>query len=76
MFPYIWNINRRANGSMNFTATGETNQTYSLMMSTNLALPLASWTVLSSGTVTESPFTLSDLTATNAPRRFYYLRMP
>ena len=76
MFPYIWSINRRANGNMSFTATGEPGQSYSLMMSTNVALPTASWTVLTSGTITESPFTLNDLTATNAPRRFYYLRMP
>jgi autotransporter-associated beta strand protein len=76
MFPYIWNIKQRANGSMSFTATGEPGQNYSLMMSTNVALPTASWTVLTSGTITESPFTLNDPTAPNAPRRFYYLRMP
>jgi autotransporter-associated beta strand protein len=76
MFPYIWSISRRANGSMSFTATGEPGQSYSLMSSTNVALPLANWTVLTSGTIAESPFTLNDLTATNALRRFYYLRMP
>jgi autotransporter-associated beta strand protein len=76
MFPFIWNINQRANGSMSFTATGEPGQNYSLMMSTNVALPTTSWTVLTSGTITESPFTLNDPTAPSASRRFYYLRMP
>ena len=51
-------------------------QTYSVLVTTNVTLPLASWSVLDSGTITASPFTVSDLTATNYLRRFYSVVTP
>jgi hypothetical protein len=36
-------------------------------------LPRTNWTVIASGTITASPFTVSDLAATNFMTRFYSL---
>ena len=74
MFPNIWSASQSANRSMTITATGETNQNYSVITSTNLTAALASWTVLGSGTVTNSPFTIN-VSTTNGPQRFYSLKL-
>ena len=65
-------------GNKSLTATGTLGATYKLWASTNVALaPITStWTLLSSGTITTSPFTINDLTATNYPRRFYIFSSP
>jgi len=65
-------------GNKSVTATGVTGAPYRLWASTNVALtPVTStWTLLNSGTVTTSPFTINDLTATNFPRRFYIFSSP
>jgi autotransporter-associated beta strand protein len=65
-------------GNKSITATGTIGATYKLYATTNVALtPIATtWTLLSSGTITTSPFTISDLTATNYPRRFYIFSAP
>jgi hypothetical protein len=57
-------------GGVSLAATGAINSPCRLWMTTNAALPLANWTVLVSSTVSSSPFTNSDLTATNYPQRF------
>src|SRR5262249_7575264 len=71
-------IARLPNGNIAITATGAIGSTYKLWATTNLALsPISStWTLLNSGTVTTSPFTINDLTATNYPRRFYIFSAP
>ena len=71
-------VTRLPDGNISLTATGVVGAAYSLWASTNAALtPITStWTFLSSGTVTTSPFTLSDLTATNFPQRFYLFSSP
>jgi len=60
-------------GNISLTATGAIGASYKLYASTNVALtPVTStWTLLQSGTVSTSPFTLQDLNATNFTRRFY-----
>jgi autotransporter-associated beta strand protein len=64
--------------NISLTAVGSVGSTYKLWASTNIALtPISTtWTLLSSGTVTVSPFTINDLTATNFPRRFYIFSTP
>jgi hypothetical protein len=65
-------------GNISLTATGALGSTYKLWASTNVALtPIPStWTLLSNGTVTVSPFTIYDLTATNFSQRFYLFSAP
>ncbi len=74
--PQFTSISKLGDGNFQFTFTGNVGSSYSLLASTNVALPLASWTVLSSGTITSSPLTIQDLTATNHPQRFYTISMP
>jgi len=65
-------------GGISLTITGAVSTPYRLWSSTNLALtPITnSWTLLNSGTITVSPFTITDLTATNSPQRFYLFSSP
>ena len=49
---------------------------YSILATTNVSLPVADWVPLSSGTLTGSPFSFTDLHATNYPRQFYLLSVP
>jgi len=67
-----------ADGNVSLAATGSLGSTYILWASTNLAAqPVAStWTLLTNGTVTASPFAIRDLSATNYPRRFYQFSTP
>ncbi len=65
-------------GNISLTATGAIGAPYQLWATTNLALtPVeTTWTLISSGTVTTSPFTIEDLSATNYPQRFYLFSTP
>jgi hypothetical protein len=46
-----------------------------VLTSTNVALPMANWTVLTSGSFGASPVTYTDTGATNA-QRFYRIQSP
>ena len=65
-------------GNISLVSTGAIGGTYKLWASTNLALtPFTNHaTLLQSGTITTSPFTNFDLTATNYPQRFYLFTAP
>ena len=65
-------------GGISLVATGALGGTYKLWASTNLALtPFTNHaTLLQSGTITTSPFTNTDLDATNHPQRFYLFTTP
>ncbi len=60
-----------------FSFTNVAGASFTVLASTNVALPLTNWTVL--GTATESPgghYQFIDTQATNAPLKFYHLRSP
>jgi hypothetical protein len=61
--------------SFPLTFSGPNGQTYKVLFSTDVALPLASWGVLSTGTFGGSPVTYTDTSATNA-HRFYRIMSP
>jgi hypothetical protein len=63
---------------ISLTAAGVAGTPYRLWASTNIALtPVTNtWTLLESGTISTSPFTLYDLNATNFPQRFYLFSSP
>ena len=64
------------NGNVALTATGLVGLPYTLLGSTNLLTPRASWQVITSGTVTTSPFTVTDTTASGSAQKFYIFRTP
>ena len=71
-------VSRLPDGNISLSVTGALGTSYRLWASTNLALsPVTNtWTMLSSGTISTNPFTISDYTATNFAQRFYQLTTP
>jgi hypothetical protein len=70
---------RRGNGAFQFTFTNTPGSSFTVLCSTNPALPLASWYVL--GSVTEIPpgsgsYKFTHMQATNLPLCFYRVRSP
>lgn len=63
-------------GNVAFTITGGVGQAYSVRASSDASAPVASWTVLQSGTLPSANYTFTDLTATNFPARFYIISTP
>jgi hypothetical protein len=61
--------------SFPLTFSGPSGQPYKVLSSTNVALPLASWAVLDSGTFGASPVTYTDTNATNG-QQFYRIQSP
>jgi hypothetical protein len=74
--PVIAGTARRLDGNISFNISGIAGQGYSVRASTNVALPLASWTLLSSGSLPSDVLVFTDLTATNYPARFYRASTP
>ena len=71
-------IGRLSSGNISLIATGALGTPYRLWATTNLALRpvISTWTLLNSSTITTSPFTNTDLTATNFSQRFYLFTSP
>jgi hypothetical protein len=61
--------------SFPLTFSGPSGQSYQVLSSTNVALPLASWSVLDSGTFGASPVNYTNTSATNA-LEFYRIVSP
>jgi autotransporter-associated beta strand protein len=61
--------------SFPLTFSGPSGQSYQVLMSTNVALPLASWSLLSSGTFGGSAVNYTNTSATNA-LEFYRIQSP
>ncbi len=61
--------------SFPLTFSGTSGQSYEVLTSTNVELPMASWTVLGSGIFGTSPVTYKDTSATNA-QQFYRIKSP
>jgi autotransporter-associated beta strand protein len=74
--PTLANTARLPDGNITFQINGALGQGYSVRGTTNVALPLATWTILQSGTITTTPYVFSDLNATNYPLRFYGVSSP
>jgi hypothetical protein len=56
--------------------TGPRGSTYHMLASTNLALQIASWSVLTNTTFSGGVFTFTDKQAINYPHRFYRIVTP
>jgi len=73
------NVARLGNGSVSFTLTNYSDMSFTVLASTNVALPSSQWSNL--GTVAESPlgsgqYPFTDPQATNYSRRFYKVTSP
>lgn len=62
------------NGNFQIVFTGPADQTYKLVAATDLTQPIASWTILSSGTFGATPVTYTE--AASQPYRFYLVISP
>jgi len=75
--PVAQSLSLSAKGGFSLISSGHLGATYSLHASTNLALPATNWTLLAgTNLVSSSPFTNSDMTATNQRQRFYRFSAP
>ena len=72
--PTLSGIGRTA-GGFALTFSGPNGQTYKLLSSTNVALPLTGWSVLTSGTFGASPVKYTN-TPVTAPQEFYRVVSP
>ena len=64
-----------SNGLFPLTFSGPSNQTYKVLSTINLALPLTNWAVLTNGTFGAAPVIYTDSTATNIAQ-FYLIKSP
>jgi hypothetical protein len=56
--------------------TGPAGQTYHVLTTENLAVPLTNWAVLGGGTFSNTTVLFTDSNATNYPDRFYSIKSP
>ncbi|MFM1767592.1 MAG: hypothetical protein RJA22_121 [Verrucomicrobiota bacterium] len=64
-----------AGNSFPLSFSGPAGQSYQVLVTTNLAVPLTNWAVLSTGTFGAGPATYTDTSATNQ-QRFYLIKSP
>ena len=70
-------VARQPGGSVLLTGTGPANGSYRLWASTDLSLPFASWTLLTSASFdSNGNFSYTDAGAATNPSRFYQLSVP
>jgi hypothetical protein len=73
--PHLTTPARLANGSFQFAFTSSSGALFSVLASTNLALPFSNWAVLGGATeISPGQFQFSDPQATNSRERFYRVR--
>jgi Concanavalin A-like lectin/glucanases superfamily/Regulator of chromosome condensation (RCC1) repeat/Domain of unknown function (DUF5011) len=75
--PAAFTITGLAQGQYALQFTGNTNAGYTVLATTNMAVPLEDWTVLGSAILTSNNlFQFIDTNSANVPDRFYMLRSP
>lgn len=74
--PVFSGVTLLPGNNFQLTFTGSEGQGYSILASTNLALPLAEWATIGTGTFGSSPVTFVDSNAPNYSQRFYIIVSP
>jgi hypothetical protein len=69
-------LSKLADGNFSLTFSGAFGHSYSVRASTNVALPIAGWTILDSSTFGSGGVIYDDVAATNYPQRFYLISEP
>lgn len=75
VIPSATGVGRLPDGNISLTVTGAVGTVWSLRATNDVAAP-SPWPVIQTGTVSTSPFTVNDLTATNSTQKFYYFSAP
>lgn len=73
--PTIQSTSILSEGNFNFSFTGSAGGSYSILATTNLALPLADWTAIHTGTFGFDPVVFDYVIPTNESRRFFCISM-
>jgi mannan endo-1,4-beta-mannosidase len=74
--PEITSSGPSVAGTFPLSGTGPRGSTYHMLASTNLALPMAGWSVLTNATFSGGVFTFTDKQATHYTHRFYRVVTP
>ena len=75
--PWIIDAQRLASGLFQFSFTGTSGASYTVLTTTDITLPQNAWTVVGSATeISPGQFQFSDSQPATAPRRFYRVRSP
>jgi autotransporter-associated beta strand protein len=64
------------NGNLQLTLAGTVGQGYKILGSTNVSLPVVSWSVLQSGTLPTATYNWEDTDTKKNPTRFYLISTP
>jgi hypothetical protein len=74
--PQITSIVPNVGGHVTLSGTGPVGETYRLLATTNVELPLVNWPTVDAGVFTGGIFNVTDTQATNYPQRFYRIATP
>ncbi|HEX5221735.1 MAG TPA: glycosyl hydrolase [Verrucomicrobiae bacterium] len=72
--PKFISITQAWNGQIQLAGTGRRGATNRVLATSNLNLPISSWSIISTGKFSGGVFTFSDSQTTNNPLRFYRVR--
>jgi autotransporter-associated beta strand protein len=75
LYPPVLSSMNLANGGVVLSFSGTNGQSYQVLSSTNLNIPLSNWTAVSSGTLTGSTINYTNAPATD-PQRFFIITSP
>ena len=74
--PTVSSTTALGGGGFQLSFSGPVGETFKVIASTNLTLPIANWTVLTNGTFGAGSVTFTDTTATNYPQQYYLITAP
>jgi alpha-glucosidase (family GH31 glycosyl hydrolase) len=74
--PAVQSVGLTGANEFNFSFSGSAGQSYSILASTNLALPLADWAVIHTGTFGFDPASLNWVIPMDDSRRFFRVAIP
>ena len=74
--PQVTSVGFGGTAKFQISGTGSPDQPYRILATTNVSLPVSSWTEVSSGTFAGGVFSFADTNAANNPRRFYRVVSP
>ena len=74
--PVFTGFGHLSNGSFSLSFTGASGVDYTVYATTNVALPISSWTVITNGLFNGAAVNFQDTNATNFRARFYQVELP
>lgn len=74
--PHITSISLSGTSLIINGTNGLAGESYNVLTSTNVALPLAGWTVLPAGTFNAASFSVTNPVTSSSPQSYYMLRVP